>query len=192
MYRIAVSGAHGVGKTTLATSLAEELGLPLIGEVAREVARDFGFKTTGEIVASNPGKKTLYQINVFYAQIKAEKGRRRGFVSDRSVFDSLAYSLFYGLHSTVGYLLDEALAHSKNYSLIVYCPIPTPDGPADDGFRLTDRASQQRVDEYLSQLLEWAECPVLRLTADRGTWLEQVLEYLGRVSSLPAGEGVCL
>lgn len=178
MYRIAVSGAHGVGKTTLATSLAKELGLPLIGEVAREVAQGFGFKTTGEIMASNPGKKTLYQINVFYTQIKTEKGRKRGFVSDRSVFDNLAYSLFYGLYSTVSYLLDEAVAHSRNYSLIVYCPIPTSDGPADDGFRLTDKESQTQVDKILRGLVEQARCPVIWLSRDRDIWLDQVLENL--------------
>lgn len=178
MYRIAVSGAHGVGKTTLATSLAEELGLPLIREVAREVAQDFGFKTTREIAASNPGKKTLYQISVFYTQIKAEKGRKRGFVSDRSVFDNLAYSLFYGLNAVAEYLIDEAISHSENYDFIVYCPIPDSDTPADDGFRLTDKESQIQVDEILRGLVEQARCPVIWLSRDRDTWLDQVLENL--------------
>lgn len=178
MYRIAVSGAHGVGKTTLATSLAKELGLPLIGEVAREVARDFGFKTTREIAASNPGKKTLYQISVFYTQIKAEKGRKRGFVSDRSAFDCVAYSALYGLDAVAGCLLDEAVGHSENYSLVVYCPVPCLDSPADDGFRLTDKESQIQVDEILRGLLEQARCPVMWLSRDRDTWLNQVLENL--------------
>lgn len=183
MHKIAISGAHGVGKTTLASALSEKLGLPLIREVAREVAQNFGFKTTEEIWRANSGKKALYQLNVFYSQIEAEKSHAYGFVSDRSIFDSIAYSLFYGLNAVAEYLIDEAASHSENYELIVYCPIPDFDSPANDGFRLTDKESQMQVDEILRGLLRWARCPVLRLSPDRDAWLEQVLDYLDRATA---------
>ncbi|HHW42532.1 MAG TPA: AAA family ATPase [Desulfotomaculum sp.] len=40
--RIAITGTHGTGKTTLATELARKLGLPLITEQARRVAVNIG------------------------------------------------------------------------------------------------------------------------------------------------------
>lgn len=101
---------------------------------------------------------------------------RSRFVSDRSILDCVAYCYLYGMPDYyVETLRKEALKHSEEYAVIVYCPIP--EVPVeDDGFRLVDKASQQFIDGAIRALLKNAECPVLRLGTDRDKWLWQVLD----------------
>lgn len=176
--KIAISGSHGVGKTTLARALAKELKLPFISEVAREEAKKFGFETTEHIKNAFKLQRMIYQLNVFYHQVKAEEDSWRGFVSDRSIFDCVAYCIYYELPlSLIEYLKSDAIQHSRKYDLIVYCPVPGGE-LENDGFRLLDRESQSLVDASIQILLEFAKCPVLRLSYDRENWEHEVLKYL--------------
>lgn len=173
--RIAISGAHGVGKTTLAKSLAGKLNLPLVEEVVRSVASDFGYKTTEEIRTAEMISKVKFQNAVFDRQIEEETAH---FVSDRSIFDCVGYCCLYKLpRDIVSYMRKEASKHSKKYDFIVYCPIPK-DDIISDGFRLTDKCSQRDVNFYIYALLMTAECPVLWLGENRDLWEEEVLEYI--------------
>ncbi len=173
--KIAISGSHGVGKTTLARALAKELGLPIISEVAREVAQAHGFETTEQIKNASMMRRIMFQLNVFYGQIKAEEDNWRGFVSDRSIFDSVAYTNYYGLpDGLVEYLTRDAVTHSKHYDLIIYCPIVGK--PVHDGFRLTDTNSQICIDSKLEELLEQARCSVIKLSKIRENWLAEALK----------------
>lgn len=175
--RIAITGSHGVGKTTLAQMLAKELGLPMISEVAREVAYAHGFETTEQIKNASMMRRIMYQLNVFYGQLKAEEDHWKGYVSDRSVFDSIAYSIYYDLPSgLVEYLTRDAVTHSKHYDLIIYCPIV--DKPQEDGFRLTDTDSQVYVDSKLKVLLKQARCSVVKLSEIRENWLAEALKWI--------------
>ena len=176
--RIAISGAHGVGKTTLAKSLAGKLNLPLVEEVARSVAAENGFKTTTDIQNAVPSARALYQHSVFFRQVMKEDYYHSGYVSDRSVFDCVAYCILYDLHHDfISFLRAEAIKHSSDYDFIVYCPIP--DGKISaDGFRLTDKESQKFIDDSLRILLAFAKCPVLALGKSRDLWEEEVLEYI--------------
>lgn len=176
--KIAISGAHGVGKTTLAKSLAVELNLPLIDEVARSVAEENGFKTTADIRDAIPLTRTFFQYSVFYRQIMKERYSYHEYISDRSIFDCVAYCILYDLHHDfISFLRAEAIKHSSDYDFIVYCPIP--DGKISaDGFRLTDKESQKFIDDSLRILLAFAKCPVLALGKSRDLWEEEVLEYI--------------
>lgn len=172
--RIAISGAHGVGKTTLAERLAEKLDLSLITEVAREKAMQYGYGTTEGIKNAGLFSRIAFQLDVFYGQIKAEE-RKRKFVSDRSVFDCVAYSIYYHLPSTISvYVLEEAVKYSKRYDAVIYCPPVEP--PTPDGFRLADEESQQEVDRLIRSLIARAQCKVLWLSSDRDNWINEVLE----------------
>ena len=173
--KIAISGAHGVGKTTLAKALAKELGLPLIEEVARGVAKKCGFKNTEQIRDADKTVKMFFQQNVFVEQQLAEAECFTGFISDRSIFDPLAYCMYYDIDHEV--FRNNAIEWSENYDFIVYCPIPD-GGISDDGFRLTDEESQWFIGAALRWLLLSSKCSVLWLGKDRSKWESDVLEYI--------------
>lgn len=122
-------------------------------------------------------RKTLFQNDVFYRQIQ-EENNRDIFITDRSVFDPIAYSLYYGIsHDLIKLWQEEAIAHSVNYYMIIYCPIPD-EAITDDGFRLVDKKSQQVVDNYILALLASAKCSILCLSNDREKWCEEVLKMV--------------
>ncbi len=174
---IAISGAHGVGKTILAKSLAGKLNLPLVEEVARSVAKEQGYKTTEQIQNSEMLDKVIFQSSVFRSQV-CEESKHWNFVSDRSVFDCVGYCFLYNLPSSLVCIMwDLAVEYSKNYDAIIYCPIPS-EAITDDGFRLTSKQEQEKVDYHIAMLLKYANCPVLWLEENRDHWEEEVLEYI--------------
>lgn len=189
--KIAISGSHGVGKTTLAKKLAEELGMPLISGVAREEAKRMGFVTTKGIKKMKLLDRSIYQLRVFFRQIQEEEKHYKGFISDRSVFDAVAYSMYYNVdHKVISMLLHDALSHSERYDLILLCPPPQSSPPADDGFRLTDKASQDKVAQLLYDLLRKAKCPVYELGLNRDEWFNRAMDIIVSHAckvELPAG-----
>ncbi|MDT8901856.1 ATP-binding protein [Anaeroselena agilis] len=167
--RIGISGAHGVGKTTLARKLQRITKLHRIHEVARTVAAEMGFTDNDQIMAADRETVRIFQQRIYYRQLWAEENE---FISDRTVFDVIAYMRLYGLDQ--GLIIDftrHAAQHSKEYDLIIFCPIPTGE-IKNDGFRLTDIVSQAYIDSYLKDLLiNHAQCPVVYLPKDRKAWL---------------------
>jgi len=177
--KIAISGAHGVGKSTLAALLATELQLPLIEEVARTVAREMGYMSTQEIVAANVIDKERFQKTVLSCQLNTEfRYCAKGFVSDRSVIDIAAYMSWYKLPEAIGVKKNAIEYARNNYDLIFY--IPLDERPVeDDGFRLVDRKSQEQIDRLIAGMV--AKLPnVCRLEAKTpGERLGEALEWVG-------------
>ncbi len=175
--KIAISGTHGVGKTTLAKRLAESLYVPLLSEVARDVAVSTGIEHTEQISKGSLLTRIMFQGAVFGMQGLKEK-MHGGFVSERSILDCIAYCYLYGLpEHFISTLREAALIHSGSYDLIIYCPIPG-GYVQDDGFRLIDRISQQKVDIYMRGLIRDARCPVLRLGGERDIWFEDAMKRI--------------
>jgi len=176
--RIAISGAHGVGKTTLARQLSKTLKLPLLTETAREVISQY--VSDCSYIVCHPDKAEI-QAEILNKQIEKE-ATHKAFVADRSVLDILAYCWLYRifdsptLHELAKKIL---LTYSKNYDLIIFCPIPDDDYEIpDDGFRLTDKDSQMDIDNYLKCVLATKPTDVLYLPPDRSVWLETTLDYI--------------
>jgi len=177
MNRITISGSHGVGKSSLARQLSEFLLLPRIDEVARTVAEGW-FSDSNAIKNASLAQRTLFQLSVFYKQIQ-EEDRHSEFISDRSIFDVVAYSKYYELpNKVIEMLKKEAVEQSKEYDLIIYCPIPEISEIVADGFRFTDKESQVEIDRILQELLKEAKCEVFRLGRYRETWLGEVTTFI--------------
>lgn len=148
--RIAIVGSFSTGKTTLGDALARRLDLPLLPEVAREIAA-LGFKLDKD---ATPETEAL----IFLRQYNNEVSTRE-FVGDRSLLDVMAYA---------GWVLDnqewrkemalweECLRLAErslrtNYSNVYYLPIEFP--IVLDGLRPDDPAFQKEIDERIVGLL---------------------------------------
>lgn len=87
--RIALSGASGVGKTTLAKMLSTTLGIPFTGSTARSVAVKGKF--CSEYI--NSGKQLmLFQEEVLKLKIEVES-KLESFISDRALLDTVTYTI---------------------------------------------------------------------------------------------------
>jgi nicotinamide riboside kinase len=84
--RIAVIGAGGTGKTTLAQRLAEELSLSFVPEFAREIISEWGFQSLKNL---NDSQHVRLQQEILTRKIAVET-KLDSFVSDRCTADSAA------------------------------------------------------------------------------------------------------
>jgi nicotinamide riboside kinase len=172
--KLALIGTHGVGKTTLAYELCSLLkkshqNVELVTEVARQSPFPVNAATTIE-----------GQLWILHAQIAAELDAARRaphVITDRSVLDNYCYLVNkFGrqpqLEPWLGWWM-------KTYDVLVGVPPVAEEIPAD-GFRSEDRAFQQRIHEWVIELLSSAPFnqlrePVLWLEADeRDRWAERI------------------
>ena len=146
--KIAITGSHGVGKTTLAKLLAEHLDIYLIKEVAREIMEQWNI----EPWQLPPSQAQDYQQAIIDRQIQREEQTSdlESFVIDRTGFDCLGYSK--GLDS-YQQLADQWLLHNIQhpYDLVIRIPIHIQLDP--DG-RSLDPIYQQYIDNSIIEQLE--------------------------------------
>ncbi len=92
--KIVFTGAHSVGKSTLAEVTAARYGLPYVEETARRVFRDRGITTANQTLLTTEQRIEL-QEDILCLHLQQVSDYPHGFVSDRCEVDVLAYSLFW-------------------------------------------------------------------------------------------------
>ncbi len=170
--KIAIVGAHGVGKTTLAARLRSRLAGQGFGtvrvapEIPREICRlaaDPEFYRRGK---NNPLKQAL----LLFGQLQSEQSSLPGdggvLICDRGVLDLWAYSkyLFGDEFRAAGVLeLYEGLVERscRSYRMHFYVPVEFP--PADDGVRESDSGFQAAIDKTIREFLEKYSVPHRRI-----------------------------
>ena len=185
--RVAIIGAHGTGKTTLARGLAQALNMHLINEAARIVAHDMGYTP-----ATIPDELVVaYQQAILDEQID-EESSREAWISDRSVVDNMAYLVAQveRLNIPVATVLEyhrKAYPRLEHYDALIFVPIAF--DLELDGERHADLEFQDLIEETLLDILDELEAAghdLARRTytvtsvmpADR---VAEVLTYLGRL-----------
>lgn len=171
--RVGLTGAQGVGKTTLAHKLADMLGWRLIEEQARVIyAR----------CPRNKGKfSSAFQWRCLAEQIRLEE-EGGDFIADRTVIDNAAYWIRWRMaHSSSA----ENLAYYRRcqvqaakYDLVVYVPPEIP--LVADGFRSTNTEYQAEMDWLISTLTRGLVPPERILTVT-GSTDERVAQILERI-----------
>jgi predicted ATPase len=150
--RIIITGASGVGKTTLVELLAPLLSLPVIPELARQLCREMGYERVGDV----PDQEG-FKWKVLDAQIAAED-THGSFISDRSTLDCWVLWQRWNICSAMTYDSEayyaKARAQTQKYTDIVY--VPPMFTPEEDGFRWTDADYQKQIDRIVRMsLYDW-------------------------------------
>lgn len=163
MRRVAIVGSFSTGKTTLAEAAAPTLGLPLLPEVAREIAA-LGFKLDKDATVET-------EALIFLRQLYNEMTHGE-FLGDRSLIDAMAYA---------GWVLDNQERRKEfalwdacldiarhqlrsNYSHVFYLPIEF--GIVADGLRPMDPGFQEEIDRRIVKLLHDHDIRYQALTGD--------------------------
>lgn len=185
--KIGICGAQGVGKSTLAKLLAEQLGLPLIGEQAREVVKLLNLGRPREL-RKQPQVGLTYQLICLLAQIEAEEKHERGFVADRTFIDNAVYFNKWHSHqvsSSLSRLFYEVCRqHARKYDLLVYVPPEIP--LEDDQFRSVNVDYQAEIDFLVRLFLKGM--PVREWMEVTGTVEERVRQVMDRVEAFAGTE----
>ena len=99
--RIFITGASGIGKTTLANFISQEFDLPYISTSASNVWPRFGFETHEEAHQESVLNNVIgleYQRAILKERIDKLNGKLF-YVTDRSPIDNIAYTLLTMGHS---------------------------------------------------------------------------------------------
>lgn len=143
--RIAIVGAHGVGKTTLSQRLAQELNLPIIPDVVIEAFQK------GFAISENTPPEVQFWL--FSRQLELERLNEK-FIADKCLMDYTVYADIIFSDERVKSLLAEMIKRNISYTHIFYLPIEFP--LEDNGIRSLDPEFQRRVNErYLKILKDW-------------------------------------
>jgi predicted ATPase len=150
--RVAITGAHGVGKSTLAAAISERLGVPELPTPGRSLAR-LGLPVNEEASVTS-------QVVAWLMQFRFER-EHRDWVSSRSLIDVWAYTSLAGERAASdpveAVLLSELerstrLAIEGAYEVLIYVPPVIP--LVGDDVREADAAFQRSVDERITDLIK--------------------------------------
>lgn len=149
--RIAICGASGTGKSTLMVRIAEKLNLPICPVGSRTVAKEMGFASPYDVDAA--GMRTVFQQRLFEMKRDWEASQKY-FVTDRTHFDNLSYSLMHGPQSLTTNQFDERIEANDRYTHTFYCPRDRFQKLGSDPDRVDNEAYHVTYDLILRGLLE--------------------------------------
>ncbi len=177
---ITVTGAHGVGKTSLIQEVSEQaanrVDVSVIREPAREIAKR-GFYVNDKISLDGVFEYLGYCL----AEVRQIQAKL--VLTDRSILDLYAYTrdqfpdrLSYSLEKLI---VEQIHAEKHRTRLYVYLPIEFP--MEQDELRPADLAYQAYIDEVIRELLDHFEMPTLEV---RGSIEERTAKVLDAISGL--------
>lgn len=148
--RCCFAGSSGTGKTRLATYVAEHYKIPLNPIGSRSVAASMGFASPYDV--DKAGQRAAFQERLLSDKIDWERDHV-SFVSDRSTYDNLAYTMVHDIHSIDARTLERASLHMLHYTHVFYCPFTAFCKVGGDTARINDRTYQELYDSVLYGLL---------------------------------------
>lgn len=180
--RIIVTGASGVGKTTLVEMLAPLLSLSVIPELGRKLCHDLGYQKIGDIPDQEDFKRKVLE-----AQISAENAAG-SFISDRSTVDCWVLWQRWNMCQAMTFdseaYYDQCRRQAEKYTHIIYVPPMFP--PVEDGFRWTELDYQKQIDRLMRMtIFEWQLSHITYVvqSSDNESRLEEIKLWLNEPRS---------
>ncbi len=147
--RIAISGASGTGKTTLARALAEHYQLPINPIGARDVAKEMGFDNPYDV--DQAGKRVEFQGRLFEAKRQWEM-EHDSFISDRSYLDNLTYCALHMAEHVTEEMVERFMVAMERYD-VVFVLKSEDFQQLDDGIRQTNPRYHRLYDLILRSFI---------------------------------------
>jgi nicotinamide riboside kinase len=169
--RIAITGAQGVGKTTLAGQINKEYpDLKILPEAAR-LAIEAGYHLDETATVET-------EHWLIAKQLELESGEEK-WVADRCGIDLLAYiqHLFSEESELIKFATETLVPRFSNYDLVLYLPSGE-FAIEDDGVRMTDLKFQQTIDAQVRNILEKHNIPFVKIIGTPEERLAQVKKLL--------------
>lgn len=164
MMKIGMTGAHGTGKTSMAQAMIDGpfSSFSLVPSTARQI-KAYGYPINREATELSQLLVPLLRM-VDEAEAMTDKRNRmykQGLISDRTLIDSLAYTMYQ--NATVwadGALIENvtrrlAQMHTNTYSVLLYFPIYWDN--VDDGVRDPDEQYRREIDTNIKAMLDLFE-----------------------------------
>jgi|SRR3989338_4082293 len=165
--KIAITGAQGVGKTTLARQIHHDYPdfkiLPEAARLAKEAGHNLDHTATTET-----------EFWLIAKQIELESTENK-WIADRSSIDLLAYihHLFPKESALIEFATKTLVPRFSNYDLVLYLPSGE-FAIEDDGVRTTDVEFQQTVDQRIRDVLKKHKIPFVKIIGSPEERLSQV------------------
>ena len=154
--KIAITGAQGVGKTTLAEQINNDYpDLKILPEAAR-LAKQAGYNLDQTATIET-------ELWLIRKQIELES-IENNWVADRCGIDLLAYihHLFSKESALMEFATKTLVPRFSNYDLVLYLPSGQ-FAIEDDGVRVTDIKFQQAIDRRVRDVLEAHKIPFIKI-----------------------------
>lgn len=186
MTKIAFTGAHGVGKTTLTQALVAHLrSNGMVVEMTAEVPRLICDRAGDPTLFRRSNNTPLRQMLILLGQIDIEARPTDTspdlLVCDRTLLDHWAYTkhFFRDILQQEGVLdlYEQFVAeYCRTYDRVFYLPIEF--APLDDGTRESDLEFQRAIDELIADAMQVHNLPYITVTGRVEERRDQVLAVL--------------
>jgi len=169
--KIAITGAQGVGKTTLAKQINKHYpDFKILPEAAR-LAKEAGYN-----LDQTATTETEHWLIAKQVELEKEEGK---WVADRCGIDLLAYihHLFSEESSLIEFATKTLAPRFSEYDLVLYLPSGQ-FAIEDDGVRTTDVKFQQAIDKRVRDILEKHKIPFIKIVGSPEERLAKVKDLM--------------
>lgn len=177
--RVAITGSHGVGKSTLINDLLNYLnqeareggGFKLLPEAPRQ-AFELGFPI-------NENNTPETQFWIFAKQLEMELIAQDNYIADKCFIDLLAYAMyiFREKQDFINILKDISRRAARKYDLVIY--LPSGEFPIeDDGVRSIDPKFQEGIDKLILEILNDFGVSYTKIAGSREKRAKQAIDLV--------------
>ncbi|MBA3047418.1 AAA family ATPase [Patescibacteria group bacterium] len=166
-----ITGSHGTGKTTLSKHIAGRNNYKLLPESPRQ-ALQLGFP-----INENTPIETEFWI--FGKQLEMEMIAGDNYIADKCFIDLLAYAIcIFGNNLEFIKVLREITERAvRKYDVVIY--LPSGEFPIeDDGVRSTDPKFQAKIDELIVEILHDFNIKYTRITGGKEERYQKALKAI--------------